>query len=159
MRTRALAAAVVLAASLTGLTACGDSGGTTVTTKDAKVKVDKDKVTVQTSEGTATIGQGLPDGFPKGDIPLLDEKVVNGVKGADGGPFAWSVVMTSARPIDDLSKQVTQAFGAAGYTAARANELGDVSIHQFTNATYDVGVTIARTGDGVTITYLVKNKS
>lgn len=157
MRTRALAAAFVLVASAGSLTACGDS--TSVTTKDTKVKVDKNKVTVQTSEGTATIGQGLPDGFPKGDVPLLGEKVVNGVKGADGGPFLWSVVMTSARPVDDLSKQVTHDFGAAGYTAARANELGDVSIHEFTNATYDVGVTIARTGDGVTITYLVKKKS
>ncbi len=30
---------------------------------------------------------------------------------------------------------------------------------QFTNDTYDVGVTIARTGDSVTITYLVKDAS
>jgi hypothetical protein len=159
MRARAFAVVFVLAASVGTLTACGDSGGTSVTTKDGKVEVDQGKVTVQTSEGTAVIGQGLPDGFPKGDIPLLDEKVVNGVKGSEGGPFAWSVVMTSSRAVEDLSKQVTQDFGAAGYTAAQANELGDVSIHQFTNATYDVGVTIARTGDGVTITYLVKNKS
>jgi hypothetical protein len=159
MRSRAFAVVFVLVASVGSLSACGDGGGTSVSTKDGSVKVDKDKVTVQTSEGTATIGQGLPEGFPKKDIPLLDEKIVNGVKGSDGGPFAWSVVMTSSRNVTDLSKDVTKAFASAGYTAGRTNELGDVSIHQFTNDTYDVGVTIARTGDGVTITYLVKNKS
>ena len=49
---------VSLIAGLTTVAACGD-GGTTVTSKDGKVKVDDDKVTVETSEGTATIGKGL----------------------------------------------------------------------------------------------------
>ena len=84
-RLRALAGTFVLVAGLGTLVACGDGGGTTVTTKDGKVTVDQDKVTVKTSEGTATVGQGLPEGFPEDDVPLLDEKVVSGVKGSDGG--------------------------------------------------------------------------
>jgi len=158
LRLRAVVGAVALAAGLGTLAACGSSGGTTVSDKDTKVTVDKDKATVQTSEGTATVGQGIPDGFPQDKVPLLGEKVLNGVKGSDGGPFAWSVVMTSTRAITDLSADVTKDFTDAGYQTAQASELGDVSIHKFTDDTYEVGVTIARTGDGVTITYLVKNK-
>lgn len=157
-RLRALAGTFVLVAGLGTLVACGDGGGTTVTTKDGKVTVDQDKVTVKTSEGTATVGQGLPEGFPEDDVPLLDEKVVSGVKGSDGGPFAWSVVMTSEKSVEELSAQVTKDYADAGYRADESTEMGDVSIHQFSNDTYDVGVTIARTGEGITITYLVKNK-
>jgi len=160
LRTRAVAGTFVALVGLGTLAACGDGGGgATVSTKDAKVKVDDDKVTVETSEGTASVGRGLPDGFPEDAIPLADEKVVNGVKGTDGGPFAWSVVMTSERAVGDLSGEITKDFAGAGYKSDQSSELGDVSVHQFSNGTYEVGVTVARTGDGVTITYLVKNKA
>ena len=158
LRLRAVAGALALVAGLGTLAACGSDGGTTVSDKHGKVTADKDKVTVPSSEGTTTVGQGIPEGFPTNKVPLLDEKVLNGVKGSDGGPFAWSVVMTSTRAVDDLSASVAKDFTDAGYQTAKATELGDVSIHRFTDDTYDVGVTIARTGDGVTITYLVKNK-
>jgi hypothetical protein len=159
MRLRALAGTFALVAGLGTLAACGDGGGTTVTSKDgSKVKVEKDKITVQTSEGTATLGQGLPEGFPKDQVPLVDEKVVSGVKGSDGGPFAWSVAMTSKKSVEELSAQVKKDYADAGYKSEQSTEMGDVSIHQFSNARYDVGVTIARTGDGITVTYLVKNK-
>lgn len=157
MRVRALAGVFAAVVGLGVLAACGD-GGTTVSSKDAKVKVDKDKVTVETSEGTTTVGQGLPEGFPTDDVPLLDEKVVSGAKGTSGGPFAWTVVMTSSRAIDDLSAEVSHHFAAAGYAAGQPQELGDVNVHQFSNDTYEVGVTIARTGDGVMVTYLVRDK-
>jgi hypothetical protein len=159
IRLRVLAGTFVLLAGLGPLAGCGDDGGTTVSTKDGKVKVDQDKVTVETSEGTATIGNDLPEGFPKDDVPLVDQKVVSGVKGSAGGPFAWSVVMTSTKAVEALTTEVTKGFGDAGYSTGQSTDLGDVSIRQFTNDRYDVGVTIARTGDGVTITYLVKNKS
>lgn len=158
MRLRALAGTFALVAGLGTLAACGDGGGTTVTSKDGKVKVDGDKVTVETSEGTTTVGQGLPEGFPQDRVPLVDEKIVNGVKGSAGGPFAWSVVMTSKRSVEDLSAEVKKDYAAAGYKTDQSTEMGDVSIHQFSNATYQVGVTIARTGDGITITYLVKDQ-
>jgi hypothetical protein len=157
-RLRALAASVVLVAGLGTLGACGDGGGTTVTGKDGKVKVDGDKVTVETSEGTATVGQGLPADFPEDQVPLVDEKVVTAVKGAPGGSVAWSVAMTSSRSIDDLSAEVEKDYAGAGYKPEQSTVMGDVSIHRFTNGTYDVSVTIARTGDGITITYLVKNQ-
>lgn len=148
---------LALVAGLGSLTACGD-GGTTTTRTDGTVKASPGDGSAKTVEVSPGAHPGLPEDFPK-DIPLIDEKVVNGVKGAEGGPFAWSLVMTSDRAVSDLSTEVLSRFSAAGYRVEQTHDLADVSIHQFSNATYDVGVTIARTGDGMTITYLVKNRS
>jgi hypothetical protein len=156
-RLRSLAGALVLLAGLSTVAACGDSGGTTVSTKDGKVKVDHDKITVETSEGTATIGKGLPEGFPKDDVPLLDEDVLSGVRGTSGGPFAWSVVMKTSRSVEDVTAEVKKDFADAGYTEGQGTAMGDVAVLQFTSAKYDVGVTAARTSGEVTISYVVKD--
>ncbi|HEX7716171.1 MAG TPA: hypothetical protein VF416_02705 [Marmoricola sp.] len=157
-RLRVIAGAAVLAAGLVSLSACGDDG--TVASGDGtKVKVDGDKVTVETTDGTATVGQGLPDGFPTDDVPLVDEKVVTGTQGSAGGPFAWSVVMQSSRSVDDLAAEVKKDYASWNSQDGPASALDDLSIQRFTNDKYEVGVTIARTGDSVTITYVVKNAS
>lgn len=158
VRLRALAGAVALAAAMGAVAACGDDGGsTTVASREGSAKADRGSATVETSRGSATVGQGLPEGFPADDVPLLDEEVLNGIKGTDGGPFAWSVVMSSDRAIDDLSAELTNQFAAAGYRTTQSTALGEVNIHRFSDHAHDVSVTIARTGDGTTITYLVKD--
>lgn len=154
IRLRVLAGTFVALVGIPALAACGDDG-TTVSTKDGKVKVDDDKVTVETSEGTATVGKDLPEGFPK-DVPLVDEDVVSGIQTPDG---AWSVVMTSKRSVEDLGDEVAKDFTDAGWTEGEGTEMGDVNIQQFSNDRYEVGITIARTTDTVTVTYLVQQKS
>lgn len=156
-RLRALATTAVLVAGLGTLAACGDAGGTTAPSKVATVP-STSVSTISPSSTVSPAGQRLPDGFPKDSVPLLDERVVGGSKGDPGGSVAWSVAMTSSRSIDDLSAEVEKDYAAAGYAPRQSTVMGDVSIHRFTNGTYDVGVTIARTGDGITITYLVKNQ-
>ena len=155
-RLRVLAGTAVLVAGLGTTSACGDGGGATSTGPGGTSTAARTPTV--TPSATPTVGQGLPEGFPTGQVPLVHETVLNGVKGAPGGPFAWSVVMTSSRSVDDLSAQVVKDYAGAGYRSDRSAELGDVSIHQFSSAAYQVGVTIARTGDGITITYLVKDK-
>jgi hypothetical protein len=161
MRVRTLAGTFALLAGLSTVAGCGDDGKTVVTKDGDKVSVDADKgeVTVESDEGTFTAGQGLPDGFPKDDVPLLDENVVSGVKGTPDGQFAWSVVMQTSRAIDDVTAEVQKDFAAAGYTAGQSTVMGDVSILQFTDDDYEVGVTAARTGEGVMVTYVVKDAS
>ncbi len=154
---RALVGAVALLAGLATLAACGDDGPTVASGNGSKVKVDGDKLTVETTEGTATIGKDLPDGFPSADIPLVDETVLSGTQGAPGGPFAWSVVMQSSRSVDDLSAEVQKDYASWKSSDGTGTSLGDVSILHFTDHRYDVGVTIARTGSNVTITYVVKD--
>lgn len=151
------AGAVVLLAGLATLSACGDAGTTVGSDNGSTVKVDKDNITVETSEGAATIGKDLPDGFPTGAIPLVHETVVSGTKGTAGGPFAWSVVMQSLRSVDDLAAEVQKDFASWKSDKGTGTSLGDVSILHFVDSAYEVGVTIARTGSNVTITYVVKD--
>ena len=157
LRVRALVGTVALVAGLGAVSACGDGSGATGT-GGAGTATAEGRPTATPSSTAPTAGQGLPEGFPTSQVPLVHETVVNGVKGAPGGPFAWSVVMTSSRSVEDLSAEVAKDYAGAGYRADRSTELGDVSIHRFSSGAYQVGVTIARTGDGITITYLVKDK-
>ena len=157
-RVRAAACAVVLFAALGTAAGCGDDGAT-VTTKDGdKVSVDTDgdKVTIDTDDGSVTVGQGLPDGFPADDVPLLDEKVVSGAGGDAEGQSGWTVIMQTSRAVDDLTAEVRKDFADAGYTTGEAMEAGDVTALQFESDQYEVGVTAARTGGNVTVTYLVR---
>jgi hypothetical protein len=156
-RVRVIAGAAVLLTGLTALTACGDDGTTVASDNGSTVKVDKDKITVESSAGTATMGKDLPEGFPTADVPLLDETVVSATKGTAGGPFAWSVVMQSSRSVDDLSAEVRKDYAAWKSDKGTGTSLGDVSILHFVDSAYEVGVTIARTGSNVTITYVVKD--
>lgn len=155
LRQRVIAGATVLAAGLSLLAGCGDDAKIVVNSDDGTVSVDDGKVTVETDEGTATVGQGLPEGFPEDEIPLLGEKVVTGVQGQPDGSFAWSVTMQSSRAVDDLEAEVKEDFADAGYTEAEAVTMGDASIMRFNNDTYEVGVTIARSGSSVGINYVV----
>jgi len=156
-RLRAVAGAVALLAGFATLSGCGDDGTTVSSGSGSKVTVDDDKVTVESSDGTATIGMGLPDGFPTDDIPLVDESVLSGTKGSAGGPYAWSVVMQSSRSVDALAAEVKQDYASWKSADGTGTSLGDVSILHFVNDTYEVGVTVARTGSNVTITYVVKD--
>jgi hypothetical protein len=157
-RVRALAGAVVLIAGLGTLTGCGDDGKTVVTKDDDSVSVDTDdeSVTIDSDDGSVTAGQGLPDGFPSDDVPLLDEKIASGAASDAGGQSGWTVIMQTSRAIDDLTAEVKEDFAAAGYTVGEAMEAGDVTALQFENDQYEVGVTAARTVGNVTVTYLVR---
>lgn len=153
---RNIAATGLLVASLV-LTGCGSEK--TVTTSDgSKVKVDADGdgATIKTDDGEISVGQGLPDGFPEDDIPVIDAKVIGGAKGTDGGPYAWSVVMQQDGDVGEIFDEAEKKLLAAGYTAGQGMDMNDVRTGQFTSDKYDVGVNVAKTGDAVTITYAVR---
>jgi hypothetical protein len=155
-RMRAGAGTLALVACLATLTACGDGGSTADSSAQGKVLTGTDDSDAPASASdTVTAGQDVPDGFPD-DVPLLDATVVAGTQGAPGGDFAWSVVVQTPRAIDDVTAEVTKSFRGAGYTAGQANEMGDVTILEFTSPEHVVSVTAARTGANVTMTYLVK---
>ena len=158
-----IALVLALAAGATGLAGCGSANGSGSGSAGEragdKVSVDTDKgeVSVQTDQGTVTAGKALPDGFPKDAVPLIQATVVTGTKGAPGSQYAWSVVMQTPRAIDDVAAEVRKDFTAAGYRTRQANVMGDVTILQFADSHYQVGVTITRTGGTVTVTYVVRN--
>ena len=154
-KVRNLSVIAVLAASLT-LTGCG---GKTVTTSDgSKVHVDGngDSATIKTDDGEISVGKGLPDGFPKDDVPVIDATIIGGSKGAAGGPFAWSVVVQADGDATDVFGEVKSKLEGAGFTSGQGMDMGEVHTGQFTSAKYDVSVNVAKTGDKVTVTYLVR---
>ena len=154
-----IALALALAAGATGLAGCGSASGAASGSAGDKVSVDTDQgeVSIDTDQGTVTAGKDLPDGFPKDAVPLIQGTVVTGTKGAPGGQYAWSVVMQTPRAIDDVAAEVKKDYTAAGYRTRQADVMGDVTILQFADSHYQVGVTITRTGGTVTVTYVVRN--
>jgi len=152
---RNLSATGLLVASLM-LTGCG---GKTVTTSDgSKVHVDGngDSATIKTDDGEITVGKGLPDGFPKDEVPVVDGKIIGGSKGTAGGPYAWSVVLQADGDAADVFADVKSELEGAGFTGGQAMDMGEVHTGQFTSSQWGVSVNVAKTGDAVTVTYLVR---
>ena len=165
-RARAAIGALVLVAGLGALGGCG--GDDDKTGRAAADDVSADALATPDadsgSQGSASTGvpaatEGLPQGFPSEDVPLLDEEVLTGSAGDPDGEFAWSVVLQSSRAVSQVSADVRKDFADAGYTAGPGNEVGDLSVMQFTGPKYDVGVTAARTEGHVVITYVVRDLS
>jgi len=162
-RARALVGAVALLAGLTALAGCGGGedktgvAGSDGSTSSKAPDSATDSTTTTPSPTVPAATEGLPAGFPVADVPLLHEKVLTGSTGGPDGEFAWSVVLQSSRAVSDLSAEVRKQFGAAGYKAGPANEVGDLSVMKFTGPRYEVGVTAARSDDMVAITYVVRD--
>jgi hypothetical protein len=165
-RARALAAALALMGCLGALAGCGDDA------KTGSTAADEPAADVSTSTGSPSAGseetgntdvphitasEGLPEGFPSDDVPLLHEKVLTGSAGGPDGEFDWSVVLESSRAVSDVAANLRKDFADAGYTAGPGNEFGDLSVMQFKGAKYDVAVTAARSESHVIITYVVKD--
>lgn len=159
-RVRAAAGGLVLVAGVAMLAGCGnDDDKSGVTAAGDKPSTHASPPApgsgTPTDEGSAAT-QGLPEGFPSDDVPLLDEKVLTGSTGGPDGEFAWSVVLQSSRGVSDVSAAVRKDFTDAGYTSGPGNEVGDLSVMQFKGPKYEVGVTAARTEGNVVITYVVR---
>lgn len=157
---RAGAAIGVLALVLGTATvaACGTNGDTSgvVATDRASVDPDTGDITVDTDAGQLTTGTDLPEGFPIKDVPLIDEQVVSGVRGGAVSSFGWSVVMQSSRSVDDLTDEVEKDYAGWDTNAGSGSSMGDLSVLNFEKGAYEVGVTVARSGSRVAITYVVK---
>jgi hypothetical protein len=162
-RVRILVGAVALSAGLGTLAGCGGDDTTSAAAADtastgaaSAPSADADHPD-SASAAVPTATEGLPDGFPSDDVPLLDEQVLTGSAGGPDGEFAWSVVQQSSRAVNEVSAEVRKEFTDAGYTAQPGNDMGDLSVMQFTGPKYEVGVTAARTEGHVVITYVVRD--
>jgi hypothetical protein len=157
--------AVLVSAGLAALVACGGDDTPDATAADTvsagASSSPSPSADQPQSESTAspTATEGLPDGFPVDDVPLLDEQVLTGSAGGPDGEFAWSVVQQSARAVNEVSAEVRKEYTDAGYKAEPGNDMGDLSVMQFTGEKYEVGVTAARTEGHVVITYVVRDLS
>lgn len=153
-----LTAGVVLGLLLAGCGGEGDapeagndgSGGITVSTPTAVP-------TVTVSPGKVKVTEGLPPGFPD-DIPLYDAPVLAGTAGEPGSRFDWSVVLQPSSEPSVVARAAAALFEDAGFTAGAAVDQPTLQVLEYSNASYVVGVTVVKTGDGITMTYTVSRK-
>jgi hypothetical protein len=146
--------AVILALALT---ACG--GGETKKNDTAAGSPSPSQArTTSLPPGRVKIAHGLPTGFPTDEIPLLDATVVTGAAGEPGSRYAWSVVMQPDGDIRQIAREAGKKLEDAGYRRGPGTDLDSLQVERYANDKYQVGVTVVKTGDGNTVTYVVSNK-
>lgn len=150
-----LAAGALLLAS----TGCGggedpvasSSGTPTVSTPTAVPTV------TVSPPGRVQVTAGPPPGFPT-TIPLYPAEVIGGAPGEPGARFDWSVVLRPTGEPAAIAATAAQLLEGAGFTAGEGLDQPDLQVLQYSDGSYVVGVTVTRTGDGVTMTYAVSEK-
>lgn len=155
---RSLGRAVVGAALLLPLISCG--GGEQVAERaaekriedaaggDAKVDIEDGGVKVETTEGTVTLGQQLPEDFPE-EVELVEGTVL--MAAASEQDRGWFVTLTPEDPdraFDDAVALLTDA----GFTVDDEGSFGDTSTAQLSSEGWEVTVTTVAAG---TLTYTV----
>lgn len=175
MKTRSLVPAVAATVLALALTGCGgdDEKKTDRAAADAPtsalptpagpptVQVDEDNgsIKITQEDGSATIGKGLPEGFPTDTIPLVDGEVVGSTTGEAGGPYAWTVLLqVSGGTPTSVMAEVTRALTGAGFKATPGMAVPEMSTAVFQNPAYEVGVNAVTAENKVTVTYVVKKR-
>lgn len=108
--------------------------------------------------GKVRVVEGLPAGFPTDEVPLLDGKIVSGARGEPGSQIAWSVVLQPEGDIEDIVAAASAKLSDAGFALAGQTDLENLQVRQYQNAGYQVGLTVAATQEGNTVTYVVAEK-
>ena len=158
-KVRNVVVVALLAAGL-GLTGCGSDSKTVKTADGSKVTVKKDGegLTVKNDQGEFSVGQGLPDGFPKDEVPLVDGKVLSASKGADGTRFVWSVLIQVDSSVDDAAASAKSKLEGAGFTAGENSmTMGEMSVNEYNSSKYKVSVTVVKNDEGTVVTYAIQN--
>lgn len=164
----ALALIVSLALAPALLTGCGgdDNSGNQAGDNSGDVDVDHDpgsgELTVSSSEGTYTVGDHLPAGFPVDDIPVIDGRVVSAVADADtgGGKGGFVVMMQADTDSDTAMADALGLLTDAGFVAVAGSPTegtGMLGARQLTLAPYTVLLTvIPADAETSTVQYIVQ---
>jgi hypothetical protein len=121
---------------------------------DADIDIDGEDVTIETSEGTFTSGQGLPDGFPS-EVPLIEGEVQTGLSGSGtGSDGGFAVVVATDLDGEAAAEQAASLLTDAGYETSEGAG-GGFGAGLFTNADWEVLVISTDTGDGAQVQYIV----
>lgn len=154
IRGRAAGAAATL---LFLLTACGGDNASEQVAEDqiedavggdAEVDIDDGEVKVETTEGTVTMGQKLPDDFPE-DIELIPGTIMMAVASPEQG--GWYVTMEAENP-ETAFEDAKAALTGAGFTVDEEGTYGGASTAQLSSDSWQVMVSSAAAG---AVTYTV----
>lgn len=156
---RAACAALVLTFAVAGCSAedeiaesaieeaAEDAGG------DVDVDVDDDGVTVESSDGTVTMGGDLPEGFPAEEIPLVDGDVLMAIGAADQG-YQVSLDVDAA-PADAMS-EARALLEDAGFAVDEEGVMGGLYTATLSSDTHTVYLTATEAEGRTTLMYAVE---
>ncbi|MFW2513075.1 hypothetical protein ACNI3K_04795 [Demequina sp. SO4-13] len=100
----------------------------------ADVEGSEDGFSVKTDEGEFTVGGdgSLPEGFPEGDVPLVDGEIIQTAKVSDGGSDGYAVTMQVGGTIEDVHADALAKLEGAGFTSA-----GEVDMDEMKSSTLE----------------------
>lgn len=123
------------------------------------VEIGADGYTVDTEDGTTTVGDGeVPPDFPS-DFPLVDGEVTFAQSLDTGDATTWTVLVTAAGDPAAITEQVLGQLESGGYAVDQAGELSseEDSGGSLLAEKDDVSalVVVAQEGGDVAVTYSV----
>jgi len=160
------AAAVLAAALILPLTACGDDLATEAAERIAEnagggevdIERDGDDMTIRNEDGevAVTTGGRLPEGFPE-DVPLPEGgTLVSGVAADTPDGKGWALTYTVESSAADAVAAAVSRLEAEGYEPVEGGSvsMGEMTISQHRNGTWLVSVSGVES-DGTVLQYLV----
>lgn len=127
----------------------------------ADLEMDDDGFSVKTEDGEFTVGGdgSLPDGFPEGEVPLVDGEIVQTARVSDESSDGFSVAIQAEGTIDDVHADALAQLEGAGFTVGTDSDLGEMKSTTLEGTGAVGGVvlgTIADSDDGtVMVSYIV----
>jgi hypothetical protein len=100
-------------------------------------------------------GDPLPDGFPSGDLPLIDGEVSNAIEVAGEG---YLLQITSTASAEEVYAQATDRLAGAGLVLDESLGLGENS-GAFVSEKYDVLVTAVDSAGSSLTSYTITIRS
>lgn len=110
---------------------------------DVDVEIDGDEVEIETDEGTMSVGQDLPEGFPE-EIPLVEGEIVSGASVEGKG---WTVsVQTDFATAKEAVAAARDELGG-GWTASGEMDNPSMSLVGLAKGAYQLSL-MSTAGDG-----------
>ncbi|MFW7413713.1 hypothetical protein [Demequina sp. SO4-18] len=127
----------------------------------ADVEAGEDGFSVKTEDGEFSVGGdgSLPEGFPEGDVPLVDGEIIQTAKVSDSGSDGYSVTMQVGGTIEEVHADALAKLEGAGFASAGEVDMGEMKSSTLEGAGSVGGVVLGVMGgseDGVvSVSYTV----
>jgi hypothetical protein len=142
---RKFATVILTGLIVIGVAACGGGGSSkTIKTPNGNVTVDSNggKIKINGKGGSVSIGGGgIPDGFPKSDVPLPDistKDIVTSSSSTVNGKQIWSLTYKAGGT--SAAKDYINKLKDAGYTEGNSTSSGGYSSAELSKGKYTVNV-------------------
>lgn len=108
---------------------------------DVDLDPENNKVTVKSTDGTAVLGDDLPEDFP--DVPMLKGTV----GAAHVGPESNTALVSVDSSVNDAANEAARKLAEAGYSSQSVETGTGLSVAKYRNSEWNVMVQIGQAPD------------